>query len=72
MDAAQTVKNSKAKVLIIHGEDDTLVPCKFSQRVKDENPDKVTYCLVKHAEHGISYIVDKPLYRKAVRDFLNS
>ncbi len=69
-DANEHVKRSKAKILIIHGEDDSLVPYKLSKRVADENKDKVRYELFPGAEHGLSYIMDKKRYQSIVEDFL--
>ena len=69
-DACEHVKNSKAKIMIIHGEDDTLVPYQFSKRAQDLCPDKVRYELFPKAEHGISYIVDKERYQRVVNEFL--
>ena len=70
-DANEHVKESKAKIMIIHGEDDTLVPYRFSYRIKEENPDKVRYELFPGAEHGISYLIDKPRYQRVIKEFLN-
>ena len=70
-DANEHVKKSKAKIMIIHGEDDTLVPYRFSYRIKEENPDKVRYELFPGAEHGISYLIDKPRYQRVIKEFLN-
>lgn len=70
-DANEHVKRSKAKILIIHGEDDTLVPYQFSKRVADDNKDKVRYELFPGAEHGISYLIDKDRYQRSITEFLN-
>lgn len=69
-DANEHVKRSKAKILIIHGEDDTLVPYQFSKRVADDNKDKVRYELFPGAEHGISYLIDKNRYQRSINEFL--
>ena len=71
-DTADHVKNSKAKILIIHGEADTLVPMKFSYRMKEMFPDKVRYESFEGAEHGLSYIMDIDRYRNIVDDFLDN
>ena len=70
-DANVHVKKSKAKILIIHGEEDKLIPYQFSKRIANENPDKVRYELFPKAEHGISYIIDKERYQRVVNEFLN-
>ncbi len=70
-DAEEHVKNSKAKIMIIHGEEDTLVPYKFSKRIADLHKDKVRYELFPKAEHGISYMVDNARYKRIIDEFLN-
>ena len=70
MDASKNVKNSKAKILLIHGKADTLVPQKFSERIYEENKDKVTYVTFDGADHGLSYIVDKKKYNDSIKEFL--
>ena len=69
-DAEKHVRNSKAKILIIHGDSDTVVPYKCSYRIKEMNPDKVQYELFPGVEHGISYLGDHDRYQKLVTDFL--
>ena len=59
MDVNKYVKDSKAKILIIHGDDDSMVPYHSSLRVYEANKDKVTYVLFPGAEHGLSYMVDE-------------
>ena len=70
MDARDFVKNSKADIMIIHGEKDTLVPQSFSKALKELFPDKIRYESFPTAEHGLSYIMDKERYRSIVNDFL--
>ena len=69
-DARIHLKNTKADIMIIHGEKDTLVPMEFSKALKDEFPDKIRYESFPNAEHGLSYITDKERYRSLVNDFL--
>ena len=68
-DAARAVKNAAVPILIIHGEDDTFVPCEMSDIVL-ENPALVTRCTFPGADHGFSYLVDTPRYRKLVTLFV--
>lgn len=68
--ASRSVSKGKNKILIIHGEDDTLVPYKFSHKIYEDNPDQVTYSLYPKAEHGLAFIIDKPRYIKEVKDFI--
>lgn len=70
--ATQTVKETKVPILIIHGQEDTLVPWAMSRAVQEANPAMVRYFLVPGAEHAISYLVDREGYRRAVLDFMAS
>ena len=69
-DAKEHIKNSKAKILIIHGDSDTLVPHKFSLKAYEMYPDKIRYELFPGAEHGLSYLADKKRYQQVVDEFL--
>lgn len=69
-DANQHVKNSKAKIMIIHGDSDTVVPHKLSYRIYENNKDKVRYELFPNTDHGISYLADKPRYQRIVKEFV--
>lgn len=71
-DAVKAVKNTKVPILIIHGSGDTLVPVEMSKAIANANPQMVTHCTIEGAEHGISYLVDTPKYRKYVADFIAS
>ena len=70
IDASISVKNSNHKVLIIHGDNDSVVNYHFSERVYLENKEKVQYELFHNAEHGLSYIVDRDRYVKTLLDFI--
>ena len=70
-DVNKNVKNSEAKILIIHGNGDTLVPYTHSERVYLENKDKVNYEIFEGAEHGLSYMVDQARYQRIVNEFLD-
>ena len=68
--AAEEVKKTKVPILIIHGDADTLVPPYMSEEVEKANPDMVERHLIKGADHGISYMVDKKRYLEIVEAFL--
>ena len=70
-DVNKNVKNSKAKILIIHGNGDTLVPYQHSERVYLENKNKVQYEIFEGAEHGLSYMADQNRYQGIVNKFLD-
>ena len=68
-DAARAVKQAKIPILIIHGESDSFVPCEMSDIVS-KNPAMITRCTFPGADHGFSYLVDTPRYRKIVTEFV--
>lgn len=68
--AAQSVKTSKVPILLIHGEADSFVPCGMSAKIQLANPDKVRRFTFPDANHGLSFMVDAPRYRKLILDFV--
>lgn len=65
------LKNCKVPVLFIHGTDDDFVPVEMTyENYKACNAPKYLL-IVPGAEHGMSYIVDKAGYEKAVIKFWN-
>lgn len=68
-DACRAVKNAKVPILIIHGESDSFVPCEMSDIVS-VNPALVSRHTFPGADHGFSYLVDTPRYRKVVTEFV--
>ncbi|MBQ6730656.1 MAG: alpha/beta hydrolase [Bacilli bacterium] len=68
--AYDSVKNTKNKILIVHGDSDQVVPHHISQKLYETYPDKIQYELFKGANHGSSYLTDADRYIKVVADFL--
>ena len=69
--AKEAVAKSKTPILIIHGEADDFVPSSMSREIYDACSSDKTLITIPIAGHGISYIIDRPKYEKAVEDFLN-
>ena len=69
--AYDSINNTDNKILIIHGDSDSVVPNWISQDLYLDYPDKIQYELFKGADHGMSYLVDKPRYQKIIKDFLD-
>lgn len=69
--AYDSIKNTTNDILIIHGDSDMVVPHFISEDLYKAYPNKIQYELFKGANHGMSYLVDKPRYQKIIRDFLN-
>lgn len=69
-DVIKAVSKTALPILLIHGEDDRLVPCEMAKRIRDENPRCIDLQLFEGAGHGISYMKDYPRYRSLVTSFL--
>lgn len=69
-DTRQTLKNAKLPVLLVHGVDDGFVPCEMTQKGYDACGGEKEILLVEKADHGVSFLVDKPRYTKTVIAFL--
>jgi len=68
--AADAVKNAKAPILIIHGEDDRFVPCEMSREIAQANEKLIRRETFPEAGHGLSFVVDRNRYVSTVRSFL--
>ena len=71
LSAYDSVKQTNNKVLIIHGNKDSVVNYKISEALYQTYPDKIQYELFDGADHGVSYLADTQRYRKIIKDFLN-
>ena len=69
-DALENVSKSKNKILIIHGNKDSVVPYKMSERVYLANKDHVQYEVFDGVDHALSYMKDTERYKKIVQEFL--
>lgn len=69
--AVEAVKNSRIPTLIIHGENDTFVPCEMSREIYEACAAPKVLATFPGADHGLSYILDEPRYAGIVLDFLN-
>ena len=68
--AAEAVShNERVPILLIHGEEDTLVPAALSKKIAESDPEHIRYLTVPGAEHGVSFLVDRPRYCKEVLAF---
>ena len=70
-DAIRAVTNTKVPIVIIHGKDDSYVPCAMSEPIALANPKMVRRYTFPGAEHAISYLVDTPRYSQIITDFVN-
>lgn len=69
--AREAVRHAKVPILLIHGEDDRLVPCSMSSVIAANCASPVTVSTFPGAGHGLSYMVDPERFERTVFDFLN-
>ena len=69
-DASKATSKGNNKVLIIHGEKDTIVPYELSKRIYLENKEKVRYELFPNTDHGVSYLTDTNRYLSIIDEFI--
>lgn len=70
--AKAAVSRSKVPILLIHGEDDLLVPYSMSYEIAQCCNCPVTVQTFPGAGHGLSYMTDPVRYEKTVYEFLAS
>ena len=70
--AYDSVSHTNHPILIIHGDNDQVVPHHISEDLYKKHQDKIQYELFAGANHGMSYLVDKSRYVKILKDFLNN
>ena len=68
--AERSVSSSHLPVLIIHGDADTFVSCKHSERVAAACPDRVRLVKISRANHAEAIFYDEELYKKELFSFL--
>ena len=68
--AKDAVRHAKVPILLIHGEDDRLVPCSMSFEIARCCSSPVFVETFPEAGHGLSYMVDPIRYEQVIYDFL--
>jgi len=69
--AVEAVKNSKVRILLIHGKSDNFVPFEMSEEIFKNIKSYKEILLTPEADHGMSYMVNKEKYYDTVLKFLN-
>lgn len=69
-DAVLAVSASKVPILLIHGGADDFVPCYMAKEIYEACSSEKELLIVDGAGHGMSYLVDRELYEKTVKDFV--
>ena len=70
-DTRKCLKNSKLPVLMVHGAADDFVPYEMSRQGFEACTGPKELLIVEGAEHGVSFLVERERYTKAVCDFLD-
>lgn len=68
--AAEAAARSSVPILLLHGEDDRLVPCDMGRVIAAAAPKTVELHTFAHAGHGLSCPTDPVRYERIVRAFL--
>lgn len=68
--ALECVKEARLPILLVHGEDDRMVPCRMAYALRHACASPVTLVTVSGADHGISWYVDMPAYQQALLGFM--
>ena len=71
-DAVEALRHARVPVLLLHGEEDKLVPCAMSAELEQSCASPVKRYTFPGAGHGLSYLVDTARYTAAVEDFLGT
>ena len=66
------VSKGGVPVLLLHGEDDTFVPCSMSRNIAEAAVGELTLLTFPGADHGLSFTSDPERYRAAIVDFIRS
>jgi len=68
----ESLKKTKLPVLLVHGEDDSFVPCYMSQRAYDACASKdKTFLSIPKATHGKSFVVQPEKYKETLKNFFD-
>lgn len=70
-DTRKSLSKCRIPVLLIHGTDDSFVPCEMTKKAYSACGGPKELLLVEGAEHGVSFLVDKESYTQAVTAFMD-
>lgn len=69
--AENAVKHTRLPVLLLHGENDTFVPCDMSRKIYNTCASEKQLETFPDASHGVSYLKDPKRYESAVQGFIS-
>ena len=67
----KTLKKNQLPILIVHGTQDTFVPCDMSKRSYAACSGPKELLLIEGADHGVSFLVDHRRYTAAVESLIS-
>ncbi len=67
--ALEAVHETKVPIMLIHGEDDTFVPCTMSHQLHANAPELSELHTFPGANHGVSYVQDPARYALLTENF---
>ncbi len=68
----RSLAKSRLPILMVHGTQDTYVPCEMTKKTYAQCTGNKQLLLVEGATHGVSFLYDKKRYTGAIIDFLNT
>ena len=68
--ALDSVTRARLPILLVHGEDDEIVPFEMVHAIREACVSPVRVLTVPKAAHGISWYVDMPTYQSALIRFM--
>jgi len=68
--ALDSISRARVPILLVHGEEDEIVPFEMVHRLKEACASSVEVLTVPGAAHGISWYVDMPTYQGALMKFM--
>ena len=69
-DSRVTLAKNRLPIIMIHGQNDTFVPCEMTKEGYAVCGGSKQILLVEGAEHGVSFVVDRERYTQLIKDFL--
>ena len=66
---ANSIKDSKTAILVIHGSKDSQIPVENAYKLKASNP-SIELWIVENADHGQAYALYRKAYEARIKDFL--
>lgn len=71
-DVNKAICKCKIPVLLIHGQEDELVPVSMAYQIKENNKKLIQLEIFENAKHGVSYFANSDRYVYVVTKFINN